>query len=103
MKRYSVSDICKLIGRKHETVRQFIRSGEMKSDYEAGKYGATVTEEDLIDFIHRHPQYKKAFEANYKVAVDKSPLIKHLEELKAFRDDLDKQIVELEFMIQRLG
>lgn len=56
---YTVKEISLLLNTNAETVRRWIRDGQMKGDLNRGKKGGfTIKESDFRDFLRRHPKYK---------------------------------------------
>lgn len=58
MKTYSVAEIAKLLNVNKETVRRWIRSGQLKSTQKSRKNGNVVDELDLFEFVQTKPQYR---------------------------------------------
>lgn len=59
MKTYSVKDIAELLHVSEETVRRWIRYGELKAEQPSKKQGNIVNECDLFGFVSDKPKYKK--------------------------------------------
>ena len=58
MKTYTVNQISKMLGTSQETVRRWIRSGELKADRGASKKeGNVIKEDDFREFLRNHPKY----------------------------------------------
>ena len=58
MKTYSVAEIAKLLNVNKETVRRWIRSGQLKSTKKSKKDGNVVDEVDLFEFVQTKPKYR---------------------------------------------
>lgn len=58
MKTYSVAEIAKLLNVNKETVRRWIRSGQLKSTKKSKKDGNVVDELDLFEFVQTKPKYR---------------------------------------------
>lgn len=59
MKQYNVKDIAKKLNVNEETVRRWIRSGELKSTLSSKKEGNVVDEQQLFEFVQTKPKYRK--------------------------------------------
>ena len=58
MKTYSVAEIAKLLNVNKETVRRWIRSGQLKSTKKSKKDGNVIDELDLFEFVQTKPKYR---------------------------------------------
>ena len=58
MKAYRVAEIAKLLNVNEETVRRWIRSGQLKSIQKSRKNGNVVDELDLFEFVQTKPKYR---------------------------------------------
>ena len=58
MKTYNVAEIAKLLNVNKETVRRWIRSGQLKSTKKSKKDGNVVDEVDLFEFVQTKPKYR---------------------------------------------
>lgn len=59
---YNTVEIAKLLEINSETVRRWIRSGDLKAARSANKYGSLVAEDDLRKFVADKPKYKHKLE-----------------------------------------
>ena len=59
---YNTVEIAKLLEINSETVRRWIRSGELKASRSANKYGSLIVEDDLRKFVMDKPKYKLKLE-----------------------------------------
>ncbi len=57
MKNYTVKEIAELLGINPETVRRWIRNGQLEAVQISRKGGNVISEESLKDFIKKTPQY----------------------------------------------
>lgn len=62
MKTYKVEEISILFNVNKETVRRWIRSGELNAIIESKKIGHKISEEDLILFAKIRPGYRSILE-----------------------------------------
>lgn len=62
MREYSVTEIAKKLGVNEETVRRWIRSGELKANMMSKKQGNVVNEYSLYEFVKMRPKYKDKFD-----------------------------------------
>ena len=58
MKTYSVAEIAKLLNVNKETVRRWIRSGQLKSTQKSKRDGNVIDELDLFEFVQAKPKYR---------------------------------------------
>ena len=58
MKTYSVVEIAKLLNVNKETVRRWIRSGQLKSTKKSKRDGNVIDELDLFEFVQTKPKYR---------------------------------------------
>ena len=58
MKTYSVAEIAKLLNVNKETVRRWIRSGQLKSTQKSKRDGNVIDELDLFEFVQTKPKYR---------------------------------------------
>lgn len=56
---YDVDDISELLCVNKETVRRWLRSGELGGIKKSKKQGYVITETSLDEFLKTHPKYKK--------------------------------------------
>jgi DeoR/GlpR family transcriptional regulator of sugar metabolism len=93
----TVKEIAEEINVFPDTVRRWIREGEIKTTIESRKHGHTIADDDFEDFLTRHPKYRnrlKHAEANDE-SVSKSQEIKHEDQIQitASLDTLIRAIV----------
>ena len=58
MKTYTVAEIAKLFNVNKETVRRWIRSGQLKSTKKSKRDGNVIDELDLFEFVQTKPKYR---------------------------------------------
>ena len=58
MKTYTVAEIAKLLNVNKETVRRWIRSGQLKSTQKSKRDGNVIDELDLFEFVQTKPKYR---------------------------------------------
>ena len=58
MKTYTVAEIAKLLNVNKETVRRWIRSGQLKSTKKSKRDGNVIDELDLFEFVQTKPKYR---------------------------------------------
>ena len=58
MKTYGVAEIAKLLNVNKETVRRWIRSGQLKSTQKSKRDGNVIDELDLFEFVQTRPRYR---------------------------------------------
>ena len=59
MKKYSVNEVAKMLGKNPETVRRWIRDGKLEAHLPSKKQGHVITEQMLDTFLANSPQYTK--------------------------------------------
>lgn len=58
MRNYNVVEIAKLLNVNKETVRRWIRTGDLKSIQTSKKHGNVINEENLYEFMKTKPKYR---------------------------------------------
>ena len=58
MRNYNVVEIAKLLNVNNETVRRWIRSGDLKSTQTSKKNGNVINEKNLYEFMKTKPKYR---------------------------------------------
>ena len=100
MKIYNTKEIADLLGVDNESVRRWIRSGELKAEQSSRKQGNIVYEKDLFDFISNKPKYKKMISSNIQ-PINKTFLLNDLlNDLIIQRDLLNSYITKLQSLIE---
>ena len=101
MKMYNVKEISELLSVNEETVRRWIRSGELKASQSSKKQGNIVNEYDLLIFVSDKPKYKKMIggEENWNTT---NSLVDLLNQLINQRNLLDKCISKIESVLEEL-
>lgn len=57
MKKFTVKEVCKIIGFDNMTIKRRIKDGSLKAYKENGRY--IITEEDFNAFLKTHPRYSR--------------------------------------------
>ena len=100
MKIYNTKEIADLLDVDNETVRRWVRSGELKAEQSSRKQGNIVYEKDLFDFISNKPKYKKMISSNIQ-PINKTFLLNDLlNDLIIQRDLLNSYITKLQSLIE---
>ena len=106
MRTYTVADIAELLQVNKETVRRWIRSGDLNATLTANKTGHIVYELDLFEFIQtKKPKYKKRSVETYKPQIDDiymKTLNDMLTDMIRERDLLNIRISKLQSMLEEL-
>ena len=100
MKIYNTKEISDLLGVDNETVRRWIRSGELKAEQSSRKQGNIVYEKDLFDFISDKPKYKKMVSSNIQPINNTFLLNDLLNDLIIQRDLLNDYITKVQSLIK---
>lgn len=58
---FSVSEVSELLDVADETVRRWIRKGDLKADIHSRKKGFLIRREDLKAFVDNNPKYRHKF------------------------------------------
>ena len=64
MRNYNVAEIAKLLSVNEETVRRWIRSGDLKSIQVSKKNGNVINEQNLYEFIKTKPKYRTMLDSS---------------------------------------
>lgn len=106
MKRYTIRDISKMLNVSPETIRRWIRSGNLVGTAASKKGGFYVDEIELIKFVAKKPKYRMRLEQQglpvNSVCDDmfKQELQATLREMIRERDRLNERILQLEKMLE---
>ena len=100
MKIYNTKEIADLFGVDNETVRRWIRSGELKAEKSSRKQGNIVYEKDLFDFISDKPKYKKMVSSKIQPINNTFLLNDLLNDLIIQRDLLNSYIAKVQTLIE---
>lgn len=57
MTYYTVAEIAKAFGTNQETIRRWIRGGEMEAEHGSLREGKKISEASLQTFLSKHPKY----------------------------------------------
>lgn len=101
MKIYSTKEISELFGVDNETVRRWIRTGELKAEQSSRKRGNIVYEKDLLDFISNKPKYKKMVSSKIQPINNTFLLNDLLNDLIIQRDLLNDYITKVQSLIEK--
>ena len=109
MREYTIYDISAMLGVCKETVRRWIRSGQLPASViTSRKDGYVISEQALFKFAKYKTKYlRRLEEAGYKIEPSvKEPykvvLQKELDGLKAEVNRIYKHIYEIEFLLEEL-
>ena len=97
MKMYNVKEISELLSVNEETVRRWIRSGELKASQSSKKQGNVVNEYDLLVFVSDKPKYKKMIGGEQNATNSLADLLDHLINQ---RNLLDKCITKIQSLLE---
>lgn len=100
MRIYSTKEIADLLVISEETVRRWIRSGELKAEQSSKKQGNIVYEKDLFVFISDKPKYKKMVIAKFQSINNPFSLNDLLNDLIIQRDLLNDYITKVQSLIK---
>lgn len=102
MRNYNVAEIAKLLSVNEETVRRWIRSGDLKSIQVSKKNGNVINEQNLYEFIETKPKYRtmldlSEFQTNNTCNEKLNEL---LIDLMKERDRLNNQINRIQALLE---
>lgn len=105
MKTYSVAEIAKLLNVNKETVRRWIRSGQLKSTQKSKRDGNVIDELDLFEFVQTKPKYRNMVgvpKLQISNTIIKEDLNHLLNDLIYERDKLNDEINKIQKIIKEL-
>lgn len=105
MKTYSVAEIAKLLNVNKETVRRWIRSGQLKSTQKSKRDGNVIDELDLFEFVQTKPKYGNMVgvpELQISNTIIKEDLNYLLNDLIYERDKLNDEINKIQKILKEL-
>ena len=105
MKTYSVAEIAKLLNVNKETVRRWIRSGQLKSTQKSKRDGNVIDELDLFEFVQTKPKYRNMVgvpKLQINNTIIKEDLNYLLNDLIYERDKLNDEINKIQKIIKEL-
>ena len=106
MKRYKIHDISEMLNVDPETVRRWVRKGELVGTATSKKGGYYVDEYDLMVFVTKKPKYGMLLEQQgvpKSATCDdmfKEELQVTLREMIRERDRINKRIFQLEKLLE---
>lgn len=105
MKTYSVAEIANLLNVNKETVRRWIRSGQLKSTQKSKRDGNVIDELDLFEFVQTKPKYRNMVgvpKLQISNTIIKEDLNHLLNDLIYERDKLNDEINKIQKIIKEL-
>ena len=105
MKTYNVAEIAKLLNVNKETVRRWIRSGQLKSTQKSKRDGNVIDELDLFEFVQTKPKYRNMVgvpEVQISNTYISEELNYLLNDLIYERDKLNDEINKIQKIIKEL-
>lgn len=105
MKTYSVAEIAKLLNVNKETVRRWVRSGQLKSTQKSKRDGNVIDELDLFEFVQTKPKYRNMVgvpELQISNTIIKEDLNYLLNDLIYERDKLNDEINKIQKILKEL-
>ena len=105
MKTYNVAEIAKLLNVNKETVRRWIRCGQLKSTMKSKRYGNVIDELDLFEFVQTKPKYRNMVgvpELQINNTYISEELNSLLNDLIYERDKLNNEINKIQKIIKEL-
>lgn len=105
MKTYSVAEIAKLLNVNKETVRRWIRSGQLKSTQKSKRDGNVIDELDLFGFVQTKPKYRNMVgvpKLQISNTIIKEDLNYLLNDLIYERDKLNDEINKIQKILKEL-
>jgi excisionase family DNA binding protein len=104
MKKYKVSEIAQLLNINDETVRRWVRSGDLKASKASNKDGNVINEQDLHEFIQTKSKYRMMLRLQESTSNDtySGYLNDLLIALISERDRLNKRINKIQALLEEL-
>ena len=105
MKTYSVAEIAKILNVNKETVRRWIRSGQLKSTQKSKRDGNVIDELDLFEFVQTKPKYRNMVgvpKLQISNTIIKEDLNYLLNDLIYERDKLNDEINKIQKLLKEL-
>lgn len=77
MKTYTVAQVAELLSVYPETVRRWIRGGDLKAEQSSRKGGNVISEESLREFLDKdsHARYRREAQKKFAVLVNSVPVV----------------------------
>lgn len=102
MRNYNVAEIAKLLNVNEETVRRWIRSGDLKSTQTSKKNGNVINEQNLYEFMKTKPKYRTMLDlSEFQINnTYEEKLNELLIDLIKERDKLNKQINKIQVLLE---
>ncbi len=107
MRTYTIREISSKLGVNPETVRRWVRSGELRSTIGSKKSGNVIEECNLEMFLNKHPKYAEKMDTSYSTVNEAlttamREIQRELNTLYNRRDYINAKISELENILKRL-
>lgn len=102
MKKYTVTEIAKMLDVNKETVRRWVRSGQLVADMHSKKAGIVVSEHNLYEFMAVNPKYESVSPRPVKDDTYSMKLKDLLSDMIAERDMLNYRIYKLQTLLEEL-
>jgi excisionase family DNA binding protein len=92
-KRYTTKEVAALFNVSEETVRRWIRNGDLKAYKQSNKSGHLITEDDLRNFVTKRPKYRKFIDDRVNKSIETEVMkLAILEYVRAHREEIRENL-----------
>lgn len=94
---YTVTQVSEMFNVDPETVRRWVRNGQLNATLECKRSGFHIDEESVNDFINRYPKYRRIVLPTEVYSINNSNEIKsRLKKIKRYTKRIDELVKEIE-------
>ena len=94
---YTVTQVSEMFNVDPETVRRWVRNGQLNATLECKRSGFHIDEESVNDFINRYPKYRRIVLPTEVYSINNSNEIKsRLNKIKRYTNRIDELVKEIE-------
>lgn len=94
---YTVKQVSEMFNVDPETVRRWVRNGELDATLECKRSGFRIDEESVNDFINRYPKYGRMALPTEVYSINNSNEIKsRLKKIKRYTKRINELVEEIE-------
>ena len=94
---YTVTQVSEMFNVDPETVRRWIRNGQLNATLECKRSGFHIDEESVNDFIDRYPKYGRIVLPTEVYLIDNlNEIQSRLDKIKEYTKRIDKLVEEIE-------
>ena len=94
---YTVTQVSEMFNVDPETVRRWVRNGQLNATLECKRSGFHIDEESVNDFINRYPKYRRIVLPTEVYSINNSNEIKsRLKKIKRYTKRINELVKEIE-------